>query len=341
MIDLSRRLRNRIRRTLVGDLAVLGDHPRPLGETDLVEVKAVFSRPKFFILGHARSGTTLLARLARLHPEVHCNWQGHFFSRRGPIPFLTAPDFEAWFGAASNRWTAEGENSTLFVRLACDFLMERQAASAGKRIVGDKTPHEDGVTSVQWMHAVYPDASLVYIVRDGRDVLVSKRIQAFIDHSDYLGHEDIAIRDTLREQGADYLAAGGSIFTEKELEELSGKWALDVRECHQAGAALFGDRYYALRYEDLLAEPEREMRGLWSHLGAAPADAEALERIGEEMDRNPASEWHTRAAPDLVGGLPRGTPGGWQQVLNNRDRQTIERAAGETLAEWGYLGEGR
>jgi len=45
------------------------------------EVKQFFPREKFFILGHARSGTTLLMRLSRLHPDVHCNYQAHFFTR--------------------------------------------------------------------------------------------------------------------------------------------------------------------------------------------------------------------------------------------------------------------
>ena len=37
---------------------------------DVEEVRAFFTMRKFFILGHARSGTTMLARLIRLHPDV-------------------------------------------------------------------------------------------------------------------------------------------------------------------------------------------------------------------------------------------------------------------------------
>ncbi len=341
MPDLTGRLKHRLRRALTGDLAGLGEGPKPLGEADLEGIKAFFPRPKFFISGHARSGTTLLARLTCLHPEVHCNWQGHFFSRRGPLPYLTAPGIEAWFGAASNRWSAEGENPALLARLLCDFLMERQAVAEGKGIVGDKTPHEDGAAAMEWMHALYPDASIVYIVRDGRDVLVSKRIQAFIDHPEYLNRHDLAIRESLQAQRGAYLAEGRSIFTSKALEDLSRKWARDVAECHRAGKALYGDRYYALRYEDLLTDPGGSMRSVWSHLGARAPGAGVLGRVEAELNRNPASEWHAQAAPDLVGGLPRGTPGGWRQVLNPRDRETIERIAGDTLLEWGYLGEER
>ena len=40
-------------------------------QEELAEIKQFFPREKFFILGHARSGTTLLMRLLRLHEEVH------------------------------------------------------------------------------------------------------------------------------------------------------------------------------------------------------------------------------------------------------------------------------
>jgi hypothetical protein len=341
MADFPARLKRRLRRALAGDLAALGEGPEPLGEADLIELQALFARPKFFISGHARSGTTLLARLTRLHPEVHCNWQGHFFSRRGPLPYLTAPGLKAWFGAASNRWTVEGENPALLARVLCDFLMEHQAAALDKGIVGDKTPHEDGPAAMEWMHALYPDARLVYIVRDGRDVLVSKRVQAFIDHPEYLDRHDLAIRRSLQAQGNAYLAAGRSIFTPRALEDMSRKWARDVAECHRAGKMLYGDRYYSLRYEDLLADPGGNMHSVWSHLGAPAPEAGVLRRVEAELNRNPASEWHAQAAPDLVGELPRGTPGGWRQVLNPRDQETIERVAGETLMAWGYLEEER
>jgi hypothetical protein len=317
---------------------VLGEFPTPLDLESVREVQAFFPRPKFFILGHARSGTTLLARLTRLHPDIYCNWQGHFFSRRGPIPFLTAADFGDWFGAASNRWTEEGEKVSILVRLICDFLMERGAGQEAA-IIGDKTPNEDGATSMEWMHAIYPDASVLYIVRDGRDVLVSKRIQAFIDHAEYLDREDLEIRERLREKGEQYLTSGGSIFTRSALKDLATGWAQDVQESHKRGRELYGERYRTLRYEDLLADPVSEMRVAWSHLGASTPEREILGQIREEMDRNPAAAWHDQAAPDLVRSLPRGVAGGWKRVLNRRDRDAIETLAWDALVEWGYARE--
>src|SRR3972149_4457169 len=108
---------------------------------EVAEVRRFFPRDKFFIFGHARSGTTLLTRLARLHPEVHCNYQAHFFTRRPLLKSLVdTPEAEEWLARKSNRWNQGRDLSPLVLRAAADFIMERGAANEGKRIVGDKSP---------------------------------------------------------------------------------------------------------------------------------------------------------------------------------------------------------
>ena len=67
---------------------------------EVTEIKQFFPREKFFIFGHARSGTTLLVRLVRLHPEVHCNYQAHFFSRKPLLKSLVnTAEAEEWLDA--------------------------------------------------------------------------------------------------------------------------------------------------------------------------------------------------------------------------------------------------
>src|ERR1051325_3949874 len=69
----------------------------PITIEGVAEIKQFFSREKFFIFGHARSGTTLLMRLVRLHPEVHCNYQAHFFTRQPLLKSLVdTPEAEEW-----------------------------------------------------------------------------------------------------------------------------------------------------------------------------------------------------------------------------------------------------
>jgi hypothetical protein len=108
---------------------------------EIAEVRQFFPRDKFFIFGHARSGTTLLARLVRLHPEVSCNWQAHFFTRQPLLKSLVnTPEAEEWLTRKSNRWNRGGDLSTVVLRAVADFIIEREAAKEGKDIVGDKSP---------------------------------------------------------------------------------------------------------------------------------------------------------------------------------------------------------
>src|SRR5258707_14446124 len=83
--------------------------------------------------------------------------------------------------------------------------MERDAARAGKMIVGDKSPSSTiHGQAVRDMHDVYPDAKLVYIVRDGRDVLISECVRNFEEDSKVLRWLDICINVDLQDDAAPF-----------------------------------------------------------------------------------------------------------------------------------------
>src|SRR4030095_13268710 len=83
LMEIIKRARSAARILLKGEQKKKSRNPiTAITLEEVAEIKQFFPREKFFILGHARSGTTLLMRLARLHPEVHCNYQAHFFTRR-------------------------------------------------------------------------------------------------------------------------------------------------------------------------------------------------------------------------------------------------------------------
>src|SRR5215207_8079099 len=193
---------------------------------EVAEIKQFFPREKFFIFGHARSGTTLLMRLARLHPEVHCNYQAHFFTRRPLLKSLVdTPETEEWLGRKSNRWNQGRDLSPLVLRAAADFIMERDAAKKGKMIVGDKSPSSTiHGQAVRDLHAIYPDAKLVYIVRDGRDVLISERFRNFIEESKFLSAEDKWIIEDLRKDQNQFTNGTRSIFTENFIRRVTAGW---------------------------------------------------------------------------------------------------------------------
>ena len=308
---------------------------------EVAEIKQFFPREKFFVFGHARSGTTLIMRLARLHPEVHCNYQAHFFTRKPLLKSLVeTPEAEEWLKRKSNRWNQGRDLSPLILRAAADFIMERDAAKVGKRIVGDKSPSSTiHGQAVRDLHAIYPDAKLVYIVRDGRDVLISERFRNFVEESRFLSAEDKRIIEGLRRNQDQFTNGSRSIFTEIFIRRVAKGWSTNLGEVEEEGRKLFGSNYCDLRYEDLLARPFEEMQKLWEFLGVK-SDKSFEKTIIEEMSSNPDEEWQVRRNEDISSFLPKGQAGNWQRLFTARDRFLFKEVAGEMLVKWKYEKDG-
>jgi hypothetical protein len=308
----------------------------PLSEAELAEAKIFFPMAKYFIMGHSRSGTTLLARLIRLHPQVHCNWQAHFFTQP---PFLTSlvstVEIEGRLAHRSNLWNHGRDLSPVALRAVSDFILERDARRHGKQIVGDKSPtstvHGD---SIRRMHAVYPDASVIYILRDGRDVLVSERFRNLLEERE-LTAEDRRIRQSLRGDPGRLLDGTLSIFTRAFICDYARRWADDLKEVPTEGSRLYGNRFISLRYEDLLQRCFEEMRRLWEFLGIVVAEKLA-DVVEAERSANPDVIWQEQRDSHMAPALPKGQPGIWRHLFRENDRKLFKEIAGDMLVKWGY-----
>ncbi len=338
-MELSDRLKKSARILLKGDPKKKSRNPIPaITPEEVAEVKQFFPRDKFFIFGHARSGTTLLMRLVRLHPEVHCNYQAHFFTRKPLLKSMVdTPETEEWLTRKSNRWNHGRDLSPLVLRAAADFIMEREAAREGKRIVGDKSPSSTiHGQAVRDLHAVFPDAKLIYIVRDGRDVLISERFRNFVEESKFLSAEDRRIISELRKDPTQFTNGTRSIFTETFIRRVAKGWVTNLQESEDEGKRLFNKKYFALRYEDLLADPFKEMSQLWKFIGVKKVDKSLEKKIKTELASNPDEEWQTRRNEDIASFLPKGQAGNWQKLFTAKDKAVFKEIAGEVLMRWKY-----
>jgi len=305
---------------------------------EVAEIKQFFPREKFFFLGHARSGTTLLMRLARLHPEVHCNYQAHFFTRKPLLKSLVdSAEIEEWLTRKSNRWNHGRDLSPLVLRASADFIMERDAAREGKMIVGDKSPSSVIHGQVlRDMHSLYPDAKIVNIVRDGRDVLISERFRNFVEESKFLTAEDKRIIEDLRKDQIPFTNGSRSIFTETFIHNIASRWVKDLGESDAEAQRLYGEHYHSLRYEDLLENPFAEMKKLWKFLGVKKISKSLDKQIMLELGSNPDEEWQAQRNEGIASFLPKGQAGNWQRLFTKKDRSMFKEIAGEMLIKWGY-----
>ena len=305
---------------------------------ELAEVKQFFTSEKFFVMGHARSGTTLLMRLLRLHEEVHCNYQAHFFSRKPMLKSLVdSPDAEEWLSRKSNRWNQGRDLSPLVLRATADFIMERDAAREGKHIVGDKSPSSTiHGQIVRDTHLIYPDAKIIYIVRDGRDVLTSERFRNFVEESKFLTSEDKRIMADLRTDSAPFSDGRRSIFTETSIRNIAKRWVDDLNEIDEESKRLYGENYISLRYEDMLSNPFAELSRLWKFLDVKKVDSALEKQLVEEMSSNPDEEWQAKRNEGIASFLPKGQAGNWQRLFTARDKALFKEIAGDVLTKWEY-----
>src|SRR5829696_2493342 len=247
----------------------------------------------FFIAGEMRSGTSWLRQTLSAHPEIVCGHEGSFFGRdynREEIPVYVEPvssftralaaskEFKAWHGLPWNRWS-DGYEEDLrnLARLSVDYFLSQEVARTGKRIVGDKSPQHTGC--LDEIHEIYPDARIIHIVRDGRDVAVSAMHHWWRLAKDQAGGvfeltpEELDIRDAYLKDREGFLVGGRSIFTEERLGQLARRWSYRVGKAHRDGTALYRERYLEIRYEDLLRDTPNTLRQILELLRARSGDA--------------------------------------------------------------------
>jgi len=309
-----------------------------ISEEEIQEVKRFFPLDKFFIFGHARSGTTLLGRLIRVHPEIHCNWQAHFFTRP---PFLSSlvsnPEVSEWLSRKSNRWNRGHDLSPVVMRAASDFILEREAVRAGKTVVGDKSPNNlvNG-EAVHMLAGIYPDAKLIFIVRDGRDAVLSHQIQKFIDLPDQLNAEDSAIRRSIINAPKQFLSEKRSIFSPAGLRKAAKDWVQNVSETNHLGEKIYAEGYLSLRFEDIVEDPDASLDRIWNFLRVDTALPGLKNALDQELSKNPDADWQLEKQQPVANVIRKGLPGSWRDIFTADDVRSFKAVAGETLIEWGY-----
>ena len=316
--------------------------------------------PVFFIVGFAKSGTSWLTRLMNAHPEVLCKGEGIFFGRgadlgerRGLLSptslhgaLADSENLRTW--AERSIWT-RGDDAdrhlTNLTRISIRYFLAEKLAASGKKIVGDKTPlvTEDCLEEIKLL---FPEAKVIHIVRDGRDIAVSAMHHIWNHSSDAGGHlkyvkpDELSKRDRYREDPAAFLASGESIFDEERLRRgFAEGWSRMCAGTMEDGPGLFGETYAEVRYEDLLERPVEETGRLLRFLGADDGE-ETVERCVEATSFERVSRGRKRGEEDSTSFLRKGVAGDWKNVFTERDRRIFKEAAGDLLIELGYERDG-
>jgi hypothetical protein len=255
----------------------------------------------------------LLRDLLRSHPGITIPPESHFIPRFYRAYGHPSSDEEAWRIARSILKTPRVALWQITAQprdFACcrsfnevtSRLFEIWARKEGKPRWGDKTPHY--VRDIPLLLRLFPDAQVIHVIRDGRDVALS----------------------WLRTQ-----------FEPRNLYMAARMWKEMVTQGRRDGALLPARSYMELSYETLLAQPEATMRGVCRFLNE-PWDSAVLSLNSLDVMLGWKNRAITRVA--LQGNIVRDNSGKWRDGMTLRQRALVESVAGDLLKELGYPLEG-
>ena len=331
------------------------------GEQDTVRLRP----PVFFVVGQGKSGTSWLMRMFNAHPEILCRGEGRFFGKDWVRDDLrkrdwTVQDLEdektgvppkTLYGAIHGSellrlwlkktiWSRDEDiekHLAAITRGTSDHVLAEKLAQSGKRIVGDKTPFltPDIMKDVG---ELYPDAKVIHITRDGRDVAVSAihhRWNKTEDRGGFfkLNPEEVQRREAYRQNAQEVLEEG--LFSERELRGRARSWNNFVGQGAEYGRKLLEDNYVEVKYEDLLENTGEEIGRLLKFLGA-DAREKNVRRCVEAASFEKLSGGRKPGEEDANSFFRKGVAGDWKNAFTKRDREIFKEAAGDLLIKLGY-----
>lgn len=259
----------------------------------------------FFIVGVQRSGTTLLSVMLSQHPAILLERRSLAFriiscfkSLRHILPFNYGVEKKAllsWLVKNDDKGRlAELINSDTIkegdsIQAIIKRSISEKLAKEGKQIWGDKSPNLQHFLGD--LKLLMPAAKIIHIVRDGRPTAYS-----------------------LHKRGYQHLL-------------LSAQQWVDGNTCSLVNQQMVGEEQYKIiKYEDLLRNPESEMRSVCEFLEIpfAPAIIQ-LEDKEIDQDKRYVKTFFDQSKID-----------GWKKQLTKQQVEKVEKIQGPLLERFGY-----
>jgi hypothetical protein len=266
--------------------------------------------PPVIVLGVGRSGTTLLRVMLDRSSQIAIPYESFFVTplahRHGRRPKLD--DFLDDLGRFYQLYEwgiapedvrprlREGMTTGEAIAAVFDVYAERE----GKPRWGDKTPLY--MQHLPLLERLFPDALWVHLVRDGRDAALS-----FLELPEGF--------------------SGKTWAQPRTAAQFAARWRMEILAARRLGKHV-GGRYLELRYEDLVTEPERELRRVCEH-ASLPWEPAMLEHADTpDVSSMPA---HRNIAQPPTPGLR-----DWRSQMSRDDALAFEEVAGDVLLSSGY-----
>lgn len=280
-------------------------YPSPEMQADAAEALVEPCRPydersepadPIIVYGAPRSGTTYLEQLLNSHPDVFVSHETRIFAWLHHALALTQDERLI----ANEREAVVEHLRVAFPQVIRDLYRK---LAPGARYWGDKNPHyaapyNDGCLPL--IDELFPHSRFIHIIRDGREVATSLTQKRTDNGYPWVG-----------------------------FEEAHRVWRRHVRLGKAFGRALPANRYYELRYEDLVANDTAQAREVFSFLGIDfhPAVEAFCQR--QEAERTP----FMGPTRDLRRGV---ATSNWKTIFSLEEQLRSLDLIGRALVRYGY-----
>jgi len=285
-----------------------------------------------FIVGNSRSGTTMMANILGKHPDVFAFHELHFLEDvwvPGSEPEIVGKEMaikmigillhRERFGYHSHfdqqkfldysREVVNGlsEDELKPSQIFLNFLFE-EARLCGKTIPCEQTPRN--LFYAREIIDLYPEARVVNLVRDPRDVLLSQKNKW---KRRLMGNKGIPYREVIR------------LWLNYHPYTISRLW----NSCVNFADKMEGvGRFYSLRFEDLLSQPASECKKLCDFIGISFNEGMLnIEHLSSSFKKSGTGEKGVNQSA-----LLRWKKGG----LTREERQICQKINREAMISHGY-----
>ena len=272
-------------------------------------IKSAAESP-IFVIGTGRSGTTLLRQMLTAHPRIHLTHEASFYSyaRHAPAGTPAAQWLELYFQTFSFAWMRlapevvrralpVGWEQAPVDKVISDIagaVMRCKAEQQNKPRYGEKNPLD--THNLQRIFADFPDARVVYIMRDPRPTVMSFNRMPFATSS-----------------------------------KLINSGICRVQFAH---VEPYLDRILEVRLEDLVSEPRPVLASILNFVGEPWDDAVLDYQQRATLDDVPPLPWFVGATREAPSQATSG--GGWQEHLDPAWIRIVEGLSQRAMQHYGY-----
>ena len=269
-------------------------------------------KDKIFIVGVGRSGTSLLQSMLNAHSKVAFIPETHFlrkyvFKKNVAITPENKNGFlnELKNDLEFNRTKIEPENivhSGNTYLQTYNLLLENYLKSKGKDIIGDKDPRN--IDFISQLNHFFPEAKVLHIIRDPRDVVLSRT------KADWSKHWPFGLHAYL--------------------------YNTQIQMGRKKGIQLFGDNYLEIYYESLIEQPVEELKRVCTFIGV-DYEQEMLNfgKSAKELVDKREMQWKK----ETLGPLLSTNKNKWKTSFSSKQIDLIQKVCGYSFQSGQYQRE--